>query len=118
MLFVIIIIIMLAVFNELQAPTSLNALIENSKKWSQSTDRYICQLLLLLLLLLVLLLLFRCNHPYLYEIQKFEPTDLQLKLQNPIVIIVIIIIVVVVVIIIVVVVIIIIIIRILMMKLH
>lgn len=51
------------VFHKLQAPTSLQALIENAKEWTKSNER--------------------CVHPYLYEIQQFEPPPNQLTIIEP-----------------------------------
>ena len=48
---------------QLQAPSTLQALIENTKQWSSSSERF--------------------AHPYQYELDHWEPTTDQLKLTEP-----------------------------------
>ena len=52
-----------AVFQRLQNPTSLNAVIENAREWSTSEERFV--------------------HPYLFELENFEPTEEQIQLREP-----------------------------------
>ena len=51
------------VFQKLQNPTTLNAVIENAREWSTSEDRFV--------------------HPYQHELTTFEPTEEQLQLHEP-----------------------------------
>ena len=48
---------------QLQAPSSLQALITNAKHWSSLSERF--------------------AHPYQYELEQLEPTAEQLKLIDP-----------------------------------
>ncbi len=52
-----------AVFQKLQNPTSLNAMIENAREWSTSEERFV--------------------HPYQFELENFEPSEEQLQLREP-----------------------------------
>ena len=52
-----------AVFQKLQNPTSLNAVIENAREWSTSEERFV--------------------HPYQFELEHFEPNEEQMQLKEP-----------------------------------
>ena len=52
-----------AVFQKLQNPTSLNAVIENAREWSTSEERF--------------------GHTYQFELENFEPSEEQLQLKEP-----------------------------------
>ena len=55
--------ILSVVFQKLQNPTSLNAVIENAREWSTSKERF--------------------GHPYQFELENFEPSEEQLQLREP-----------------------------------
>ncbi len=71
----------LAVFTRLQNPTTLQALIENAKEWSKSMDKYIQPAVLCYSISVCMYC--RCTHPYVYEIEHFQPTTAQLTLKDP-----------------------------------
>lgn len=56
-------IILPVVFQKLQNPTSLNAVIENAREWSTSEERF--------------------GHPYQFELENFEPSEEQMQLREP-----------------------------------